>query len=79
MSNKKSEEQFDIKAIGIHEMAEMSLIEYEKHLEDGELFYVDPHGNLRSTPASYPIAVNKDQLKVLISYLRKISSDINRK
>lgn len=65
----------DIEAVDILSMQEMSVEEYREYL-NGELLFVDHHGILRSGPAEYPLATNKEQLEILISYLQGLRSRV---
>lgn len=65
----------DIEAIDILSMQEMSVEEYREYL-NGELLFVDHHDILRSGPAEYPLATNKEQLEILISYLQGLRSRV---
>lgn len=61
----------DVTAVDIPTMAEMTIDEYNEYLRTG-LLMVDHHDVLRSEPAGYPIAVNKAQLRALITYLETL-------
>ena len=61
----------DVTAVDIQTMAEMSISEYQQYLREG-LLSVDHHDVLRSEPAGYPLAVNKEQLKALRAYLKEL-------
>ncbi|USR37848.1 hypothetical protein L1F06_014305 [Ectopseudomonas hydrolytica] len=65
----------DIEAVDILSMQEMSVEEYREYL-NGELLFVDHHDILRSGPAEYPLATNKEQLEILISYLQGLRSRV---
>lgn len=65
----------DIEAVDILRMQEMSVEEYREYL-NGELLFVDHHDILRSGPAEYPLATNKEQLEILISYLQGLRSRV---
>ncbi|SFI79163.1 hypothetical protein [Planctomicrobium piriforme] len=43
--------------------------EFERHVNDDELFYVDHHEIARSSIAGYPIATTKEQLDIVIAHL----------
>ena len=58
----------EIEAVDIPTMDVMSPEDYREYLEGG-LLYIDHHDILRSVPAGYPIAVNREQLMILIEYL----------
>lgn len=59
----------EIEAIDIPTMRRMSTENYQQFLANGELFWVDHHDVLRSTPAEYPIATTRQQLDMLIKAL----------
>lgn len=61
----------DVTAVDVPTMAAMSPAEYQEYLRIG-LLMVDHHDVLRSEPAGYPIAVNKEQLSALIAYLKEL-------
>ena len=71
MTFKTVTQKQDVTAVDIQTMGDMSLAEYQEYLEHG-LFTIDHHGILRSEPAGYPIATNKQQLAALESYLNGI-------
>lgn len=64
-------EKQDVVAVDIHTMGDMSIEDYKYYLRNG-LLTVDHHDILRSEPAGYPIAVTKEQFKVLLAYLKEI-------
>lgn len=59
----------EIEATDIPTMSRMSKIEYRNFLKSGELFWIDHHDVLRSTPAEYPLATTREQLDMLIDAL----------
>lgn len=75
MAYTKLKFSIDIEAVDIPSMQEMSVEEYQEYL-NGELLFVDHHDILRSGPAEYPLATNKEQLEILISYLQGLRSRV---
>lgn len=65
----------DVTAVDIQTMEDMSINEYKEYLEFG-LLTVDHHDILRSEPAGYPLATNKEQFKALLFYLKSIEHKI---
>jgi hypothetical protein len=63
--------QIEIEATDIPTMSRMQNSEYWDFLKRGELFFVDHHDILRSTPAEYPLATNRQQLDMLIESLKE--------
>lgn len=61
----------EIEAIDIPTMARMSNVEYRQFLKNYELFWIDHHDILRSTPAEYPLATTQAQLDILIEVLKE--------
>lgn len=58
----------EIEAVDIQTMDIMSPEDYLEYLEN-DFLRIDHHDILRSVPAGYPIAVNREQLTILIKYL----------
>ncbi|MFT0634787.1 hypothetical protein ACMFY5_22145 [Pseudomonas sihuiensis] len=75
MTFKTFTQKQDVTAVDIQTMADMSINEYKEYLEFG-LLTVDHHDILRSEPAGYPLATNKEQFKALLSYLKSIEHKI---
>jgi hypothetical protein len=61
----------EVEAVDIHTMSGMSLEDYRAYVTDG-LLWVDHHDVLRSQPAGYPLATNKEQLRALIARLKAL-------
>jgi hypothetical protein len=61
----------DVVAVDIRTMGDMSIEDYKDYLRNG-LLTVDHHEIVRSEPAGYPVAVTKEQFKVLLAYLKEI-------
>jgi len=68
---KKYKCEIEIEAVDIPTMYRMSKHDYQQFLENGELFWIDHHDILRSTPAEYPLATTREQLDLLIQALEK--------
>lgn len=68
---------FEIEAIDIPTMQDMSLEDYKDHIE-GSLMFVDHHGILRSSVAEYPLATTKEQFDALLNYLQAIRPKIEQ-
>ena len=62
----------EIEATDIPTMSKMANSEYWDFVKRGELFFVDHHDILRSTPAEYPLATNRKQLDMLIEALKEL-------
>ncbi len=60
----------DSSAVDIPEMREMPLEEYLEYVKN-ELFFIDHHDVLRSAMGEYPLAVTKEQMKLLIQHLQE--------
>lgn len=75
MTFKTFTQKQDVTAADIQTMADMSINEYKEYVEFG-LLIVDHHDILRSEPAGYPLATNKEQFKALLSYLKSIEHKI---
>lgn len=56
----------EIEATDIPTMSRMANSEYWDFVKRGELFFLDHHDVLRSTPAGYPLATNRKQLDMLV-------------
>ena len=69
------EKTMKVTSVDIDTMQKMSLDEYEEYLRSG-LFYVDHHELLRSIPAGYPLATNKEQMKALLDYLQELAPEV---
>lgn len=65
----------DENAVDIPTMRGMSLGDYQLYVET-ELLFVDHHGVLRSGLGQYPLAVRRDQLRVLIAHLESLESTV---
>ena len=61
----------EIEATDIPTMRQMSNSEYWDFVKRGELFFIDHHDVVRSTPAEYPLATSRQQLEMLIEALKK--------
>ena len=61
----------DESAVDIPTMYRMSIGEYQMYVET-ELLFVDHHDVLRSGPGEYPLAVTREQLRVLIAHLKSL-------
>lgn len=66
---------FEVLAVDIPTMSEMSMDEYKDYLRFG-LMSVDHHDILRSDAAGYPLATNKEQMQALIAYLTEIAPKV---
>lgn len=62
-------------AVDIPTMREMSIGEYQMYLET-ELLFVDHHDVLRSGPGQYPLAVTREQLRMLVAHLKGLESRV---
>lgn len=62
----------EIEATDIPTMSAMSKSEYWSFLKSGNLFWIDHHDIVRSTPAEYPLATTKSQLDMLIAALGEL-------
>lgn len=65
----------DENAVDIPTMREMSIGEYQMYVET-ELLFVDHHDVLRSGPGQYPLAVTREQLRVLIAHLKSLEPKV---
>jgi hypothetical protein len=65
----------EIEAADIPTMYKMSADEYKLYIEN-ELLIVDHHDVLRSQIAQYPLAVTREQLLILITYLQSLESRV---
>lgn len=65
----------EIDAADIPTMYKMSAGEYKQYVEN-ELLFVDHHDVLRSQIAQYPLAVTREQLRILISHLQSLESRV---
>lgn len=65
----------DVTAVDIQTMESMSAKDYREYLEFG-LLTVDHHDVLRSEPAGYPLAVTKEQFKMLLAYLKTLEQKV---
>jgi len=61
----------EIEATDIPTMSRMANSEYWDFVKRGELFFIDHHDVLRSTPAEYPLATSRKQLDMLIEALKE--------
>jgi len=59
-------------------MAALSPQEYRTLVEKHGLFYIDHHGNLRSSVADYPLATNREQADILLDALWEMRQKMNR-
>lgn len=64
--------KIEIEATDIPTMSRMSNSEYWAFVKSGELFFIDHHDVVRSTPAEYPLATNRKQLDMLILALTEL-------
>lgn len=65
----------EIDAADIPSMRQMSDSEYRRYVEQ-ELLLVDHHDVLRSAVAQYPLAVTREQMKILISVLQGLTARV---
>jgi len=65
----------DSSAADIPEMREMPAGEYLQYVKS-ELFFIDHHDVLRSAMGEYPLAVTKEQIKLLIQYLQEVQARV---
>ena len=65
----------EVDAVDIPSMYKMSTEEYKQYIEN-ELLSVDHHDVLRSAIAGYPLAVTREQLQILITYLQSLTSKV---
>jgi hypothetical protein len=77
MAYQKHKRTVVVEAVDIVTMSAMSPKDYEDYLADG-LLEVDRSGVLRSTPAGYPLATSKKQLRVLIDRLKALDEMLDR-
>jgi hypothetical protein len=63
------ETEVKIEALDIPTMAELDAGAYRAYLEQ-TLFFVDHHGVFRSLLGEFPIVTSREQLEILIKYLR---------
>lgn len=66
----------EIEAIDIQGMSQLSMNDYKEYIRE-HLVELDRHEVLRSIPAGYPLAVTKEQLEMLISYLKELGTKMN--
>lgn len=65
----------EIDAVDISSMYKMSAGEYKQYVEN-ELLFIDHHDVLRSQIAQYPLAVSREQLRILIAHLQSLESKV---
>lgn len=65
----------EIEAADIPTMYNMSPTEYSQYIAN-ELLFVDHHDVLRSQIAQYPLAVTREQISILITYLQSLESRV---
>ena len=65
----------DESAVDIPTMRDMSISEYMVYVES-ELLFVDHHDVLRSGPGQYPLAVTREQLRMLIAHLKSLEGRV---
>lgn len=65
----------DSSAADIPEMREMPAGEYLQYVKSA-LFFIDHHDVLRSAMGEYPLAVTKEQIKLLIQYLQEVQARV---
>jgi hypothetical protein len=66
----------EVETVDIPTMAAMECDEYRSMLENRHFVYVDHHGVLRSGPADYPIATNRQQLDIYIAMLNRLREEM---
>ncbi|HHG3267716.1 hypothetical protein [Vibrio parahaemolyticus] len=62
-----------IRAMDIHSMSDLDDESY-REMVTAQLFYVDPHENLRDAVTDHPIATSLEQLDILIEELGNMRS-----